>query len=66
MKEQLDFYFSAKQAEIRRERRMPLIFFRDQQYTECCDKGESPMGKFDDYVFLGTGTDDDIKTGRQI
>lgn len=62
---QYDFYYSTKQAaqyvqlsvaSYVLDDRIKKHRFRDKTYTEVVPKGAKLIGKFDDYVLIGSGT----------
>ncbi len=76
MKRKFNFYFSEKQAAIEDSNLTGLdqpTYFKGQRYTESCtmESEHATFGllkphneRFSDSVFLGTGTQNDIKYGK--
>ena len=59
-----DFYYSAKQADVLatiKGDNKYITTFKGQIFTHAIKTGNYPTGNFDDYVFLGTGVEADIK-----
>lgn len=62
MEQLYDFYFSEKQHNAVKSpyyapiERPPICFFDGKQYSEMVKHGEKPESKWDDFVFIGTGT----------
>lgn len=58
-----DFYYSEKQKYAYRLTcfgKEPIRLFKGFLYTECCEIGKKPVGVWDDYRLIGTGTFDDV------
>lgn len=62
-----DFYYSEKQKNVLYDTSLiknePLRLFKGCLYTECTIEGRKLTGKWDDYIFIGTGTFDDVVIG---
>lgn len=67
-KEVYDFYYSEKTMRMEKEMSslydppLPLYrrYFKGLPYTELVKKGEKPISKWDDLVYIGSGTYDDV------
>lgn len=64
--QEYDFYYSAKQDELRvklnkfavwEEDKQGGVFIHGKQYTEMVKKGQKPFGNFDDHVLVYSGSD---------